>query len=153
MKINIINNTGINFQTYFIYHNKNIYRKSLKIKTGEEVEIHFNELRNMNGFLLILNRLLFGLASGDSNGKDANQIINEDLFIAKLKEDNYKNYIFTISKDFILTCDKEVSIIINERINNNPRIHSWKPVILISLGFLFLIGLIALSIYLAGGPF
>lgn len=153
MKIKLINNSNISFRMYFVKNGKKIYKHKIKTLDEEYLEIHFDEMKNMNKIFLFLNRLLFCIAYTDSNDNTANMIINEDVFVAKINCKGIEQVNFTIDEKMNLSCENDALILCNERKNDNPRMSSIKALLYISALVVILVAIIALAFYLAGGPF
>ena len=100
---------------YFVKNGKKIYKHKIKTLDEEYLEIHFDEMKNMNKIFLFLYRLLFCIAYTDSNDNTANMIINEDVFVAKINCKEIKQVNFTIDEKMNLSCDNDALILCNER--------------------------------------
>lgn len=120
---------------------------------GDIVNIHFDEMKNMNKWLLFINRLLFALSFSDGNDKASNLIVNEDAFVVEYKCNGDDNLIFTMSENGELASNVDAKILKSDCENPNPRLRSIAAIIYIILLLLILVGIIALAFYFAGGPF
>lgn len=154
MKCKVLNLSSTRFRIYYVYKGKKFFKKNIKVNNGDSLEIHFDEMRNVNKLSLACCRLLMGLAGANPNSDEANQIVNNDVFIAKVDDVNNESiYTFSIDHDYKLTCDKQAMITYNDRKNRNERQSSFKAFLLIGLGFVFLGFVIWLSFFIAGKPF
>lgn len=154
MRVKLNNNSNIPFRFYLLCNGKKIYKKKIKIESGNEVEIHFDELQNMRKGFLLFYKFLYSLGIADSNSDSANLVVNNDVFVVKYNVLSYEDLInFTIDKELNLTCDKNCTIETNIRENSNPKISSVKAIILLSILLVFIIGLTILCFWIAGHPF
>lgn len=153
MKLTLINNSKINYRMYIVKNGKKIFKKKINVENNDCIEIHFDELKNMNKIFLGMNRLLFGLANCDSNGDAANLVVNNDVYVAKLNCGDIDELVFSIDEKNILSCNENVQIFNNARKNDNPRTAPVKSFFYIMMLLIILCAVIALAFYLAGGPF
>ncbi|MCR5706106.1 MAG: hypothetical protein K6G48_04865 [Acholeplasmatales bacterium] len=153
MRIKCINKSNISYRIYVEKNGKKYYKKNIDTKVGDIVNIHFDEMKNMNKWLLFINRLLFTLSFSDGNDKASNLIVNEDAFVVEYKCNGDDNLIFTMSENGELASNVDAMILKSDCINPNPRLRPIASIIYIILLLLILVGIIALAFYFAGGPF
>jgi hypothetical protein len=153
MRIKCINKSNISYRIYIEKNGKKYYKKNIDAKVGDIVNIHFDEMKNMNKWLLFINRLLFAVSFSDGNDKASNLIVNEDAFVVEYKCNGDDNLIFTMSENGELASNVDAKILKSDCVNPNPRLRPIAAIIYIILLLLILVGIIAFAYYFAGGPF